>query len=228
MYCSDCGLTFNAEVRYCSSCGKNLYKSSETTSSTRSDTVSYSSSSSGKQYESLSDEEMLQSFVGSNYHYYLDKWNSAPSPQKRAGWNWAAFFFGPLWLAFRKMYRQLAIYYAVVIGGFLSISLLRLINLARYESTDSSAVWLLIGLIAVGLSLTTFFMPFIFGIDVNKWYYNHSQRNIRRYSATDKHQLLLALARTGGTSFLAASFIGILSSALLIIWFVFDTALNGY
>ncbi|QNK57448.1 DUF2628 domain-containing protein [Paenibacillus sp. PAMC21692] len=171
---------------------------------------------------------MLQLFVGSNRHYYLEKWHSAASPQKRAGWNWVAFFVGPLWLAYRKMNRQLAIYYAVVIAGFISVSLLRLINLAI--SSDSSAIWLMVGLIAVVLAVITFIMPFIFGMDANKWYYNHSQRHIRRLQSksTDHQQLSFALTRTGGTSFLAAFFICILSTVLLIVWFVFDTAINGY
>ena len=42
--------------------------------------------------------------IGTNTPYYVDKFNHMKLQGKLTSWNWAAFFFGPIWMIYRKMY----------------------------------------------------------------------------------------------------------------------------
>ncbi len=48
--------------------------------------------------------EDLAAFVGAKSEYYLPRFRRIARNGSSASWNWAAFFFGPLWLLYRKMY----------------------------------------------------------------------------------------------------------------------------
>lgn len=48
--------------------------------------------------------EDLAAFVGTKADYYLPRFRRMARNGSSASWNWAAFFFGPLWLLYRKMY----------------------------------------------------------------------------------------------------------------------------
>lgn len=50
-----------------------------------------------------SDKEVSE-FLGSNQDYYFSQFNKMKSLDKSTSWNWVAFFFPILWLAYRKMY----------------------------------------------------------------------------------------------------------------------------
>lgn len=52
----------------------------------------------------LEDDELMQLFVGAKYPYYATKWQRAQEGHRKYSWNWAAFFFGVGWMAYRKMY----------------------------------------------------------------------------------------------------------------------------
>lgn len=54
----------------------------------------------------LQDSELTQLFVGDKYPYYATKWQRAQENHRKYSWNWAAFFFGVGWMAYRKMYRN--------------------------------------------------------------------------------------------------------------------------
>ena len=43
-------------------------------------------------------------FVGQNQAYYAPKFNAMTTQNKKASWNWCAFFFAPYWCIYRKMY----------------------------------------------------------------------------------------------------------------------------
>ena len=43
-------------------------------------------------------------FVGQNQAYYAPKFNAMITQNKKASWNWCAFFFAPYWCIYRKMY----------------------------------------------------------------------------------------------------------------------------
>ena len=51
----------------------------------------------------------MEAFIGANVEYFERKWGGSSD---YAGWNWAAFFLGPSWLIYRKMYAETAIVFA--------------------------------------------------------------------------------------------------------------------
>lgn len=55
------------------------------------------------------DGESLAAFVGPNWDVYARKWNAADATGKQHGWNWPAFLIGPIWIIYRKMYKNAAI-----------------------------------------------------------------------------------------------------------------------
>ncbi|CAG2155631.1 DUF2628 domain-containing protein [Cupriavidus numazuensis] len=61
----------------------------------------------------ISDEAAFAVFVGSRFPYYRDRWQVAAAHNGMA-WNWAAFFFGPFWMAYRRMYWQVGVYAIVL------------------------------------------------------------------------------------------------------------------
>lgn len=56
-------------------------------------------------------ESEYANYIQKNQAYYLSKFCSRGG---KIGWNWAAFFLGPLWLAYRKMYAQAALWIFVL------------------------------------------------------------------------------------------------------------------
>ncbi|RMD47584.1 MAG: DUF2628 domain-containing protein, partial [Aquificota bacterium] len=50
------------------------------------------------------DEGIIRNFVQKNADYYLQKWKLMAIKTSKISWNWSAFSFGVLWLAYRKMY----------------------------------------------------------------------------------------------------------------------------
>ena len=53
----------------------------------------------------FTDEQAL-AFIGSRGNYYLERWRQVEAGnQIFAGFNWAAFFGGLAWLAYRRMFR---------------------------------------------------------------------------------------------------------------------------
>ncbi|KAF7962653.1 hypothetical protein AWV79_19115 [Cupriavidus sp. UYMMa02A] len=57
----------------------------------------------------ISDEAALAAFVGPRFAYYRGRWQLAAARNGMA-WNWAAFVFGPFWMAYRRMYWQVGVY----------------------------------------------------------------------------------------------------------------------
>lgn len=51
-------------------------------------------------------------FVGEHYPAYCARWESAG--RKGISWNWAAFCFGPGWMAYRKMHGFCAVFLVLV------------------------------------------------------------------------------------------------------------------
>lgn len=51
-------------------------------------------------------QEYYDYYVGNKAEVYRKKWNNKNPEKLNLGWNWASFFFGGLWLIYRKMYRE--------------------------------------------------------------------------------------------------------------------------
>lgn len=60
----------------------------------------------------IMNESNVAKFVKSDYDYYIE------AAKKKHVWNWASFFFGGFWLAYRKMYLLTALYVALLAFSF--------------------------------------------------------------------------------------------------------------
>ena len=161
MRCPNCG-TENTDGVYCSSCGVAL-PSSE-----------------------LSEAE--QQLVRQNETYYARKF--APLRTGRViSWNWAAFFFGPLWMAYRKMKAP------------------ALIN-----------IFLLSSLFWFGMLWSLPLLMVLQGVLGNWAYYRYVRFWSRECATRPPEQMERAFCRRGGTSPLNAVMVALLLAALWLWW----------
>jgi hypothetical protein len=56
--------------------------------------------------EQNANHDLVALFVGKKIDYYRGKWAKAAQHKNGFSWNFAAFFLGPLWFLYRKMYWQ--------------------------------------------------------------------------------------------------------------------------
>ncbi|REK12764.1 MAG: DUF2628 domain-containing protein [Planctomycetota bacterium] len=147
-------------------------------------------------HTSLEEEvQLLGAFVGPRANYYLRRWlPKLEDPEAGdVSMNWAAFFLGGWWMAYRKMYRNV----------FLLASFQTSCTVAQ-----QFALALMTGnafLIACMGFLVSVMTMFVVGLCSNAWYLGHARRQIasmRRQGFHDE-QLLMALSRQGGTNFWA-------------------------
>ncbi|WP_080432214.1 DUF2628 domain-containing protein [Burkholderia ubonensis] len=143
----------------------------------------------------------VASFVGKKVNYYQKKW--AVGTRRRGGmsWNWAAFLFSGLWLAYRRMYWQaLLTVFAWSVAFFLSITF--------FPPPLGSKV---INVLNIGMAVTL-------GWRGNDWYKAHVEAVIERLRAKGscQEQFEVAVRRRGGTSWLAV--IGVFLCLLALIY----------
>jgi Protein of unknown function (DUF2628) len=56
----------------------------------------------------------LEQFIGSEArNYYIPTFQTQKLAKRRIGWNWPAFFFGPIWFAYRKLYLEAILFTCV-------------------------------------------------------------------------------------------------------------------
>jgi hypothetical protein len=131
-------------------------------------------------------------FVGLKYDYYAAKW------AKLGGWNWAAFFLGVGWMAYRKMYRAVWIYFGAVV------------LMTWFEQA--------VGLPAKAGNVLNMAIAAVCGSQGNRWYQAHVEQKLREIAAdgafTDA--VRLRLAKEGGTNLTAGILVPIGLVAALI------------
>ncbi|WP_280771333.1 DUF2628 domain-containing protein [Salipaludibacillus daqingensis] len=66
----------------------------------------------------------VQLIVEENLSYYSNKWEKHPNPSTYSGWNWAAFFFTPAWLAYRHMYTWTFLFFLLYLLGIIIVAFL--------------------------------------------------------------------------------------------------------
>ncbi|WP_250527095.1 DUF2628 domain-containing protein [Caballeronia sp. GAWG2-1] len=139
----------------------------------------------------------MAAFVGKNVEYYAGKWSAKDKNGNiKPTWNVAAFFGGPVWFAYRKMYWQAV---AVFVGGtFLN---------------------LLLGLISDSLGeVSSYALMFAWAFSGNLIYRAHVEKAVERIRA----EVLLPGERAeqlklrGGTSAMAGWIASAVSLAILI------------
>ncbi len=98
-YCTKCGAGNRSDAIFCSQCGLRILTSPEVANSTG-ENENYRVYS---EHDVFSDEEVC-TFIGENNKHYIAKFRELEKSNSKASWNWAAFFFAPYWLLYRKMY----------------------------------------------------------------------------------------------------------------------------
>lgn len=145
-------------------------------------------------------------FVGPNFETYRRKWRLDHGTDGAGTWNWPAFLFGAVWMAYRRMYGVSALW-----AGALAIS---------------SVIESYFGF-SQGLStILTFGASIAAGVCGNLLYLRHTQRRIAQISPAYKGRdiaLQAELAARGGTRWSAvAVFILIYVAVLGLMAFVFE------
>ena len=163
--------------------------------------------------------------------------------EKRKTWNWAAFFFTPYWFFYRKMYKLGAIFLALTLLLTAGINMLSPVQTLyndvtewteKYNAEDIDELTdaelqqafierneMIIGnpsgsvLVVVQAALSLAMQIFV-GFKANKWYYDHTVREIKKiHSEEPQTDIRFALIRRGGTSY-SAAFLAILAEKAVI------------
>lgn len=149
----------------------------------------------------------IKRLIGVRYHYYLTKWREMMADD-RLTFNWAAFFFGGQWVAYRKMYFYLSFYWLgeslAIFGPFI---LLR----------SKTFGWQMLSFFLIGLGLRT-----LLGSYANSIYRAHVRRKLRYIKAkqVSADEESAWLKRMSGTSILGAIiylFVSWLGLALVVV-----------
>ncbi|GAB6072901.1 hypothetical protein JCM14244_12780 [Venenivibrio stagnispumantis] len=137
-------------------------------------------------------DRYLHIFVGKNADYYISKWEVMEATGSKISWNWAAFFFGMLWFAYRKMYSI-----AIMIMAFLI--LLQIIQLKM--NTPPLIV-----------ALTNIFISIGFGMFGNYIYLDFVKNKIKEIKEKypDENLIIAEIGRNGGTSIISAIMFGLI------------------
>ena len=135
------------------------------------------------------DQNELRAFVGPNADYYLPGWWA-----KKWKWNWAAFFFGGWWIAYRKMYKAFVIFFGIILTET-SIELVFFPNLAELIGRATYVVYAI-----------------VCGAFGNTWYYRKAKAVIadahshggQQWDPAGVPDVYGELRKRGGTSVLIA------------------------
>lgn len=150
MKCLNCGREYFNGERFCSVCGQNLVNN---TSQIPSDNSFNQNIANGNvnfvnNNPVLDQESLLQIYVGVNY----DK-------IKQKKWSWPAFFFTGPYLIYRKAWKMLGIYFAILLGCSLICTLLDLNIL---------------------MSIISIAGMIVFGLKFNEWYLEYAKERINK------------------------------------------------
>jgi len=160
--------------------------------------------------ENILDEDLAKSknpsladwatFIGiPNDKYYIQKWLELEESNKYS-FNIGAFFFGLLWLVYRKMYVE-----SIILLGFILLEgMIEEFLLAQFDYFDATTTNLISIVVSIAISTIVGFLG-------NKLYLNHTNRKIEaikkeKHSAEAYQQIL---KERGGTS-MTAAIIGLL------------------
>ncbi len=156
--------------------------------------------------------EDVAAIVGNGADYYIPRFRQISGKGKNTHWNWAAFFFGPLWLLYRKMYSAgaLLIFLQLLQSG-MSVLLYNVMSI----STNNASIEEIYKAVEIAinnplytyyllsfslLSVIMFVIKLALGLWGNRLYFLHCSSTIRR--ARNKTPDLTAgeLSSLGGTT----------------------------
>lgn len=140
MYCSNCGKQNDKEGNFCNSCGSKLVKGDVEDNNEIAEIATSPLESKMSEVTVLPDKNLITEnefalYLGKNSEFFIKKWressnynnsyynqstrifkNSDLGPKGSLGWNWPAFFLGVHYLAYRKMYAMLALFWGLFIA----------------------------------------------------------------------------------------------------------------
>ena len=188
----------------------------------------------------LTDE--VAEFVGLSSPKYVQNFFYTKSNKKT--FNWAAFFFTPYWFFYRKLYKLGAIFLAITLLLSIGFSLMPPVQkfytdmtewtekysienftslteeeLAQANEDRNALVFenptgavLVLTQAGLGLAIQIFI-----GLKANKWYYDHTLKNIRKIKSEepDVQKQRLLFFKTGGVS-MGAAFLAVLANNIVV------------
>jgi hypothetical protein len=157
-------------------------------------------------YDSGDEIADLSAYVGPRSNYYLRKWAARlEDPDGDVGINWAAFFVPSLWMAYRKMYLPVFVYFVAV---FLLAAGKEVLFIFVLHQKAAPMLANLVFNVLTGLVCA------LYG---NAWYLAQARRTISglRAQGYQDQDLQFALARRGGTSVLAIFLVNIVAGFVL-------------
>lgn len=146
-------------------------------------------------------EQTARALVGPKADYYLTKWANTGSDEKMLGFNWPAFFLGPIWMLYRKMYRLAGMFIALIVA----IELLeRAIAFAMHSEEFPQSIDRALG-IGIAIVVARF---------ATYWYLGETRR---RYQSLQANGALsdATASEAGGVSRFAV-FLGVLGTVLVV------------
>lgn len=164
-YCLSCGQELNATAKFCHICGTkyDIQVNREITEVPVDDDHNTHNEV----------DEFLRVYTNSDK--YLEKWH------RQSKWNWPAFLFGPIWMGYRKLYAEAAIYIGIIILLFIIELLMNSPSLFRF-------IYFLISIAA--------------GMYGNTIYYRKAKKSVEEiliiHKEKEKRQFLIS--KKGGTS----------------------------
>ncbi|PYZ92081.1 hypothetical protein CR194_17980 [Salipaludibacillus keqinensis] len=84
---------------------------------------------------------IIQKIVGENSSYYHEKWTKHQDPLTYSGWNWAAFFFTPFWLAYRHMYLWVIVFFLLYLTGIILVAFFPAVIHMGFLPAPSLWIW---------------------------------------------------------------------------------------
>ena len=144
----------------------------------------------------LDPNELLEAYIGKNYNKITGK-----------SFNWSAFFFGSLYVLYRKMYL-----YGFILMIFTNVISIFSLNVANIDMRISNPALVLGALLAVNL---------IIGLGValtfNSMYLNYCMgkiNDIREQYKNDKEKIIDSCKKKGGTNLLVAIILSLVLSGI--------------
>ena len=229
--CSRCHTQNPEFAEFCKHCGSPLKNENDWQSNVQQNTpyseyqpfrnTSYSSQNVDP--DEVIDEvsaEDLSAYVGTKADYYLPRFRRMARGGSSASWNWAAFFFGPLWLLYRKMYGLGAIVmiFEIIQTAVMEISY-KALGFVMTEEMTYAEVYALVEsalsnpsnlyfLLSISLlSVIMLVISIVIAVFGNRLYRDHCQRTIKRAREKTPDLTSGELSSIGGVS-IAVTVIG--------------------
>jgi len=141
---------------------------------------------------------LLKQYIGENHQYYVHAWKLLKRKTGCISWNWAAFFFGFIWCAYRKMrFYGLIIFLLYIITQFPILTLLFMehfdIKFTIYKHLPVISLWM------IGVRLVLMLFTGMYG---NYFYFRTATKIVQKSinKIPSERKLTKHVLRKGGVS----------------------------